>query len=170
MKSLTPLLLTSIITTSLAIPAFADEEANKKIQVENRLYVGGGLNMNVIDSPFGGSDDASGVTLFAGYKFDNNIHQDLTTSLEFGYGNTSDFGNDKDITSLYLAAVGDKKLPEIDPKLSVIGKIGLDVGDDDGILLGAGVGYQVAPAVQVRLEFINKDASSQYQASALFNF
>ena len=46
----------------------------------------------------------------------------------------------------------------------------LDLGDDDGIFLGAGAGFKVNEQVGLRAEFINKDASSVYQVGALFHF
>ena len=97
------------------------------------------------------------------------------TAVEFGYSDTGDFYNsngngDEDINGVWVAAVAEKYLPEIDPRLSVIGRGGLDLGDDDGIFLGAGAGFKVNEQVGLRAEFINKDASSVYQVGALFHF
>jgi hypothetical protein len=136
----------------------------------SKLYLGGSLSYNTIDSPFGGSSaDAGGLQGLVGYdmgSIDGGIH----TSMELGISQTDDFDNtDESISGLWIAAVVEKDLPEINPELSLIGRVGIDVGDDDGILTGVGVGYRLNSQLQVRGEFVNKDASNQYLASLVIH-
>ena len=63
-----------------------------------------------------------------------------------------------------------KDLPEISRNLFAIGRAGLDFGDDDGLLLGAGAGFHLTPKVDVRGEYLAKNASTVYQASLVVNF
>jgi len=167
-KYLIPALL-----SAMAVPAFADDHMNDSNQLAKRMYLGGGVNHNVIDSPFSGQDaDANGYTVFAGLEFANSV-AGLMTSAELGYSDTGEFYDgpgDTDIDGIWVAAVAEKSLPEIDPRLSALARGGLDLGDDDGIFLGAGVGFKASEQVGLRAEFINKDASSVYQFSALFHF
>ncbi len=154
------LLLTTLLCTGTA--AHADEMDTSK------LYLGGSFSYNTIDSPFGGgSADATGVQGFAGYKMAT-LEGGIHTSVELGISQTGDFDHtDESISGLWLAAVAEKDLPEISPNLSLLGRVGLDVGDDDGILTGVGVGYRLNRQLQLRGEFVNKDASNQYLASLL---
>jgi len=162
-----------LITAALSVACTTAMAEGNNLQ--DTIYIGGAVNHNVIDSPFGGDElDANGYSIFGGYKFKNSV-PDLITSAELGYSDTGDFfdsnGNgDEDINGIWVAAVAEKFLPEIDPRLSVIGRGGLDLGDDDGIFLGAGAGFKVNDKVGLRAEFINKDASSVYQFGAIFNF
>ena len=162
-------LITCTLST-LAATAIANDHS-----LEDVAYIGGALNHNIIDSPFGGRDlDANGYSIFGGYKFENSI-TDLMTAVEFGYSDTGDFdvsdnNRDEDINGIWVAAVAEKSLPEIDSRLSVVGRGGLDLGDDDGIFLGAGAGFKVNQQLGLRAEFINKDVTSVYQISALFHF
>ena len=135
------------------------------------VYLGGGFSQNVIDSPWGGSESATGITLFGGIEFDNSM-AGLNSSVELGYSDTGDFydNSDTDIQGPWIALVGEKFLPEIDPRFSAVGRLGVDFGDDDGLLLGAGVGFHPMNNFGLRAEFINKDASSVYQLSALVHF
>ncbi|MEQ3692239.1 MAG: outer membrane beta-barrel protein [Thalassolituus sp.] len=160
--------LLPVILTAATASAMADDSPLK-----DRLYVGANLSHNTIDSPFGGDDvDAGGYSIFTGLKFDNSI-EGLTTSAELGYSDTKDFfdsNGDADINGVWVAGVAEKTLPEIDPRVSALARIGLDLGDDDGILLGAGLGFHATEMLSLRAEFINKDASSVYQVGAVFNF
>jgi len=161
-RYLSPLVLT---TAFVSAPTLAEGfDASK-------LYVGGGVSENIVDSPFGGgSDDAIGYTLFGGYEFDNDYAQ-IKTSAEIGYSKTDDFDDvDDDISGLWVAGVIEKDLPEINNNLFVIGRAGLDFGDDDGLLLGAGGGFHITPKVDVRGEYLAKNASTVYQASLVVNF
>ena len=165
MKRLLP-----IVITAATLP-FAAVSAQAENRLPENLYIGGGFNQNIIDSPWGGSESATGFTVFGGLDFENGI-AGLNSSVELGYGDTEDFydNTDSDINGPWVALVGEKSLPEIDPRLSVLGRLGLDLGDDDGLLLGAGVGFDVTNNVGLRGEFINKDATSVYQISALLHF
>ncbi|MAS24874.1 MAG: hypothetical protein CMI03_16465 [Oceanospirillaceae bacterium] len=158
--------------TSLALTAgFVSAPVMAEGLDAKNLYVGGGISENVVDSPFGGgSDDAFGYTLFAGYEFQNSYPL-VKTSAEIGYSDTDDFDRvDDDINGLWVAGVIEKDLPEINDKFFVIGRAGLDFGDDDGLLLGAGAGFHLTPKLDLRGEYIAKDSSSVYQASVAVNF
>lgn len=134
------------------------------------LYLGAGFSYNQIDSPFGGgSADATGVTVFAGYDLPSQIAQ-VRTRAELGYSQTSDFYTGADIKGLWLAGVLEKDMPEIHPRLFVLGRAGFDIGDDDGILMGVGAGMHLAPKLDVRGEFLNKDSTTVVQASLVLQF
>ena len=159
-------------TLTLALMA-ASASAQQGAIDSKKIHIGGSLSHNVVDSPFsgGGSAEAFGYGIFAGYELDNDMDQ-VKTSVELGFSQTEDFSDhiDQDISGIWVAYVAEKDLPEVSPNLFVIGRIGLDLGDDDGLLLGAGAGLHLNKQVDLRGEFINKDASSVYQASLVLNF
>ena len=78
--------------------------------------------------------------------------------------------NKEKVLGLWGSLVLQKELNEIDPNLYGLARIGLELGDDDGIFMGVGAGYRLTPKVEVRAEFVNKDLISSYQANALFRF
>ncbi len=160
-STLNKTLIAAAITAASAT-ALADDHTD-------RLYLGGSFSYNTIDSPFDGGDsiDATGIQGFGGYQL-GQYSGGLSTKVELGFSQTDDFDNtNEDITGVWVAMVGEKELPEVDPNLSLIGRVGLDFGDDDGLLTGFGVGYDISDRLEVRGEFVNKDASNQYLASLL---
>ncbi|MCY0964437.1 outer membrane beta-barrel protein [Parathalassolituus penaei] len=135
----------------------------------DHLQVGGGLSYNQIDSPFrhGHSEDANGVNMFVGYEFDSGWNA-IDTSVEVGFNRTDRFDEYHDnVAGPWVALVGQRAVREVDPRLSVIGRVGLDVGDDDGVLMGVGFGFMIDPAVQLRAEYINRDATTQMLGSVV---
>lgn len=55
---------------------------------------------------------------------------------------------------------------ELNPQFDLIGRVGLDFGDDDGLMVGLGGGYNVNKQTQLRLELVERDNVSSLQ----FNF
>lgn len=161
--------LAAALSAALLASAASAEQATID---SSKLRLGGSISQNVVDSPFGGgSYDAMGFSVFAGYELPNDMNQ-VTTSVEVGYSKTDDFfsGTNSDISGLWIAGVAEKDLPEISPKLFALARFGLDLGDDDGLLMGAGAGLHLSSKLDARAEYINKDASSVYQASVIFKF
>lgn len=166
MKPLT--LTTGLLAICLAQPLLA----NNTKSTTSPWHVGISMGQQVFDSPFGNDNrSALGVGFFAGYELTNDL-QDVHTSVEVGYQQTDDFYRTKgtDIKSLWVAGVVQKRLPELNPSFSVLGRLGLDVGDDDGLLMGFGVAMQHQAHVATRAEFINKDATKLYQLSLVISF
>ncbi len=176
MNKLLPKALTTPLAMAIAtaLPLFSlqvnAEQAASGFD-KNRLHLGAGVSYNHIDMPFGGrSADAAGINLFVGYELSNRM-PDVVTTVELGYGQTDDFYADgTDISGLWIAGTIAKDLPEINPNLFAIGRLGLDGGDDDGLIIGAGAGLHLNKYLDLRGEYIKKDASSVLQASLVYNF
>ena len=160
-----------ILAISALLASFGATANDEKIQIQlDKLYIGGGVSQNIIDSPFGGSNlDANGFSVFAGYELNNDIPQ-VDTSVEVGYSQTGDFIGNNDISGLWLSALAQKHLPEIDNRLSALARAGVDFGDDDGLFMGVGAAFQLIPQFDIRAEYINKDASTVYQLGAVYKF
>lgn len=150
-------------------------QAEDSIIDKNKLYAGGGLSVNTVSSPFGGqSRSAIGFSALVGYQLKSaseNQHG-ISTSVEAGFSQTNDFIDnvDSDVFGIWFAGVAKKSLAELAPKLSGIAKLGIDLGDDSGVLMGLGLSYELSNKLSTRVEFINQDALSVYQASAIFQF
>ena len=169
------ILITSLLALT-AHQALATDQATTN-QVPEGLYVGGGLSYNDLDlgSIVKGANNetAMGLQAFAGLPITNSI-EGFDTFAEVGFFRTSSFdfgpGNKEKVLGVSGSVVLQKDLNEVDPNLYGLARIGLELGDDDGIFMGIGAGYRLTPKVEVRAEFVNKDLISSYQANALVRF
>lgn len=138
------------------------------------FYMGAGLGYNDVGGPF---DEAVGFQIFGGYDFGLKLGS-ASTALEVGYMDSGDFeyeycawgtcvrGEDN-ATGLWVNGVA--ALP-LTPAFDLIGRLGADFGDDDGLMLGIGVGYNVGRQVQIRGEFVARDDIDSLQANFLYRF
>jgi len=165
LRKLAPVVAAAALCTSSL--SFASEP----LALQN-LYVGGGLSHNRVDNDtFGGDvESASGWQFFGGVKAGERNGFDL--AVEVGYMQTSDFSDpiDQDLVGVWGAGVAKKQLTEIDPRLSAIARMGIDLGDDDGLFMGFGAELKVHPKIFIRGEYLNKDVSQSYQLNAGYEF
>jgi hypothetical protein len=163
---------TTLLTLALSQSVLAENAENIVSFDLSKLYSGVGFSHNRIDhSSFGGSDaKASGIQVFAGYKY--GTRNSLDISAEAGLIQTGKFvtGLKEDADGVWVAGVVSKDLPEIDDKLSAIVRLGYGLGGDDGLLMGFGAQYRVLPQAFVRLEYLNKDLTQSYQVNAIYKF
>jgi hypothetical protein len=79
-------------------------------------------------------------------------------SVEVGYMDSGDLdvnrGRDVDAEGVWSTAVISFPLTG---RLNVLGRAGLDFGDDDGFMFGGGLGYQANEKVEVRCEYVVRD-------------
>jgi len=162
------LIATSALLLALSAQAEQPRQPAQNISLD-KIHIGAGLTHNNLDSPFGGDVDANGFSVFAGYELENDLPQ-FSTYAEVGYAQTQDFFANEDIRGLWLSTVAVKQLPEINPRLSALARFGIDLGDDDGVFMGLGAQLQLAKPVALRAEYINKDATTVYQLSAVLSF
>lgn len=126
----------------------------------SRLYVGGGLGYN--DIP--GSDNEVGWQVFGGYEF-GAIAQDVYLDAEVGYMNAGDGRSGEDIDGLWATAV--RRL-RVGPQLDLIGRLGFDFGDDDGLMVGIGAGMPLGPRSALRLEYVDRDNIGSLQLNFIY--
>lgn len=141
------------------------------------FYMGAGLGYNDVGGPF---DEAVGFQIFGGYDFGFKLGS-ARTALEVGYMDSGDFEYEYCIpgfpgscvrgedNATGLWATGVAALP-LNPAFDLIGRLGFDFGDDDGLMLGIGVGYNVNRQVQIRGEFVARDDIDSLQANFLYHF
>jgi opacity protein-like surface antigen len=118
-----------------------------------KIYFGGGLGLNSLS----GIDlsDAIGFQVFAGYELPVEVG-DGTLSVEVGYMDSGNFDGPGKGKAKGVWANAVVSLP-LQNKLSVIGRAGLDLGDDDGLMLGGGLGFQANEKMEIRAEYVIRD-------------
>lgn len=128
----------------------------------NDLYVGMGISYNDLAS---GWDNAWGAQLFGGYEirqWDN-----LAVGVEVGYMDTGTFDHrgspaSRSFGGLWSTAVGTAHLTT---RYYLLGRLGIDFGDDDGLMAGIGFGGRVTHNLDLRGELVERDDVTSLQAN-----
>ena len=68
---------------------------------------------------------------------------------------------------LWVNLVGEYKL---DSRVHLLGRIGVDGGDDDGLMVGFGVGLNFSKWAQFRIEYVARDHINSTQINWLTGF
>ena len=131
-----------------------------------KAYFGGGLSSNSIP----GSSSAIGFQFFGGYDLPVRLGKGKL-SVEAGYMDTGDMDVPTIIPGLTRANNASGlwgnavyTMP-IQKKLNFVGRAGLDIGDDDGLMFGAGVGYKLNPKMELRGEYVIRDNVDSLQVN-----
>ena len=137
------------------------------------FYLGGGLGFN---SHLGGR--SIGYQILGGYEFPARINGDISTAVELGYMDTDNFES-KDLPSgvsgsstqeakgVWLNVV--ETFP-IGNKVEGLARLGLDFGDDDGLMVGAGMAYNFNRHWVLRSEYVIREAVDSFQFNLLYGF
>ena len=148
-----------------AAPAFAASQAGIDT---GRLFFGAGISQN---DASGASDEGTGYQLFGGYEF-GQVAQNVALDLEVGYMDSGDIkyciasvcGEDN-ATGLWATGVGRLQL---NPQFELLARAGLDFGDDDGLMVGVGAGFNVNKQTQLRFELVERDDISSLQLNFVY--
>ena len=127
------------------------------------LFFGAGLSSNDVS----GSDSATGYQIFGGYGF-GEVTKNVFIDAEVGYmdtGNMTKSGGNVKANGLWASGVGRIMVA---PSVELIGRLGLDFGDDDGLLAGIGVGFLLTKNVKLRLEYVQRDNVDSVQFNFVF--
>ncbi|MGH9718704.1 MAG: outer membrane beta-barrel protein, partial [Bryobacteraceae bacterium] len=129
-----------------------------------KLFFGGGVSSNETSS----SDNATGWQVFGGYGF-GEVTRNIFIDAEVGYmdsGNMKQAGRaDFKANGLWAAGVGRLLLT---PSIELLGRLGMDFGDDDGVLAGIGVGFILGQRFKLRFEFVQRDNVDSIQFNLVF--
>ena len=135
----------------------------------SRVYLGGGLSFNSLP----GVGSSRGFQFLAGYEFAGLLNDDISTALEVGYMDSGNFdrinNNNKFNAAEGVWAAVVESVP-VSNKVDVIGRLGYDFGDDDGLLLGAGMQYKFNTKAAVRMEYVAREHVTGLQANVLYKF
>ena len=157
MKKIIPLFILILATT----------QANAADVNSRPFYLGAGVGFNEIDNSYyrGDDNDAVGFQIFAGLPLPVNIGS-ASLAVEVGYMDSGEFDNGGDANGLWSTAV--IKLP-LNSNINLLGRLGFDFGDDDGLMAGAGVGFPIASKTALRIEYVIRDNIDSLQANLVFN-
>lgn len=159
-------LVTCALLTALATPALAASPGAKSQPGidTGRLFFGAGISQNDVS----GSDDGTGYQFFGGYEF-GQVAQNVALDLEVGYMDTGDMDipgpGDDHAKGLWATGVGRLQL---NPQFELLARAGLDFGDDDGLMVGVGAGFNVNKQTQLRLELVERDEVSSLQFNVVY--
>lgn len=131
----------------------------------DKFYIGGGIGYNDLS----GYDEAIGPNIFVGYDLDFDVGP-IKNAFETGVMKTGTFkspAGDKDYFGPWLAMVGSYSANKT---IDLLGRIGFDVGDDSGLLLGAGAGFNLNRNMQIRAEVVVRTDVNSYQANFVYHF
>jgi len=172
------LLVLTVCAASHSIQAQSTKQAQSSkasSTFQDHLYVGGGLSRNDL----GSFDDATGYQFFAGYNLGYKIGEiGASTAVEIGYMDSGDFDQNvfvpifgQDARFTYSAkglwATSLLRLP-LNSTVDLIGRAGIDIGDDDGFMFGGGIEFNASKQWGVRLEFVSRDEVDSLQANFVY--
>lgn len=164
MKKIVGLLALMSFSVSVPVSVLAEGVIDAK-----SIYIGGGFGFNSLP----GYGSARGFQFFGGYNFDFKMNDDISTALEIGYMDSGDFdrynavNSSNDATGVWAAAVESVPLTR---KVDMLGRFGYDFGDDDGLLLGAGLQYKFDTKVAMRMEYVAREHINGLQVNVLVGF
>jgi len=157
-KFLAILAVTLLSVTSIS-QVFAEE--SKPLLDKSKISLGAGLSLNSVNGPI---DDELGFQFFGAYNLTQvNLMEGVYSSVEFG---VMDYGFNNDSTGIWGTYVIDGG---INGRFGWLARIGLDVGDDSGLMLGAGVDFAINKKLDMRLEYVIRDEVDSLQFNVIYN-
>jgi len=140
------------------ISAFADE--HEPLLDKSLFSIGVGISDNSVS----GSSDETGFQFFAAYELNQyNLMEGVKSSVEFGF---MDYGFSRDSTGIWATYVAAGPLSE---KFGWLGRLGLDIGDDSGLMVGAGVSYTTNENMEFRGEYVVRDEVDSLQINFIYH-
>ena len=146
-------LLSGVYVTSV----FADE--GEPLLDKGMFSIGTGISSNSVSGV-----DETGFQFFAAYDLNQiNVMEGVKSSVEFGF---MDYGFSSDSTGIWGTYVVDGIISE---KLGWLARLGIDIGDDNGLMIGAGVSYATNDKIELRGEYVVRDEVDSLQFNFLYH-
>lgn len=164
-------LVAAVVMTLAFSSAMAQRGGGSGLNTD-KLFFGAGVSQNDVS----GSDKGTGYQFFGGYEF-GEIARNVNFDLEVGYMTTGDmdfcqnlpfFGTicqSAEAKGLWATGVGRFVLS---PQFELLGRAGLDFGDDDGFMFGVGAGFLIDKRSSLRLELVERDNVSSLQLNFVY--
>lgn len=135
-------------------------EESQPLLDKSKFSMGLGVSSNSLSGPI---DDEIGYQIFGAYDLSRiNLMEGVHSSVEFGI---MDYGFNSNSTGIWGTYVVDGKLGG---GFGWLARLGLDLGDDNGLMLGAGAGYQINKKMDIRLEYVIRDEVDSLQFNFLY--
>ena len=153
---LTFLCLTLSIS-ALVSPVSAQQD--KPMLDRGSFSIGAGISDNSV-----GRADETGFRFFGAYDLDQvNVMDGVQSSVEFGL---MDYGFPNDSNGIWGTYVVEGY---ISGQLNWLGRAGLDIGDDSGLMFGAGLALAMDKKSQLRFEYVIRDDVDSLQVNFLYH-
>lgn len=149
-------LLLSVFSASVAA------EESQPLLDRTKFSVGAGISSNSVSGPV---DDEIGYQFFAAYDLDQvNLMEHVNSSVEFGYMDYGFSGGNSG--GLWINYVIDNA---ITGPWGWLARLGLDLGDDDGMMFGAGIDYDLNDKSAIRGEYVIRDNIDSIQVNFIYH-
>lgn len=149
----------ALLSSANVTPVFADE--SEPLLDKNRISIGVGISTNSVSRPV---DDEIGLQFFAAYNLNQiNLIEGVKSSVEFGF---MDYGFSSDSTGIWATYVVDGV---ISGQFRWLARSGLDIGDDSGLMIGAGASYALNEKKKLRVEYVIRDEVDSLQFNFLYH-
>lgn len=147
----------ALLTSVLATPVSAQE--NKPLLDKNKLSIGIGISDNSVRRT-----DETGFQLFAAYDLNQvKVMEGVSSTVEFG---VMDYGFSRDSTGIWGTYVAEGAISE---QVGWLARAGFDMGDDSGLMFGAGVGFALDGKKKLRFEYVIRDDVDSLQFNFLYH-
>jgi hypothetical protein len=148
-----------LLSSSYITPVFAAE--SEPLLESRNFSIGAGISTNSVSGP---ASDETGFQIFGAYDLNQvNLAEGVNSSIEFGL---MDYGFSGNSTGIWATYVIDGP---ISGRFGWVGRLGLDVGDDSGLMLGAGLGWSVNSKIDLRGEYVIRDDIDSLQFNFLYH-
>lgn len=140
------------------------------------IYGGLGMNFNHLRAETSDHWAGQGYQLFAGYHFGALLgHERIDWMLEGGYFNSGSFGGRIDLGGIeHVAAEGYWVSGVLDVRFGEMGSFlfrgGYDLGNDEGLLAGIGLGLRFEERYQIRTEVVGRQTVDSLQVNFTIDF
>ncbi|MDH5649552.1 MAG: porin family protein [Gammaproteobacteria bacterium] len=144
------------------------------VNAKEPIYIGGGLGLNSLT----GFDDATGFQFFGGYELGDMGAKGFNFAVEAGYMDSGEFERSTTIPFLGTVTVATEAKGiwatgvaayAASPTVDLLARLGLDFGDDDGLMIGIGIGFDVNKQMQLRGEFVTRDNVDSLQFNVVYH-
>jgi len=152
-------LLMSGILLFMANMAPVQAEQGQPLLEKNKFSIGAGLSNNSV-SRF---SDEIGFQFFGAYDLSQiNLMEGVNSSVEFGF---MDYGFSRNSTGIWGTYVVSGNLSG---RFGWLARLGVDVGDDSGLMIGAGASYSLNSKMDARVEYVVRDEINSLQFNFLY--
>jgi hypothetical protein len=150
-------LLFALLSNFYGTPLLAQQ--SEPMLNKNMLSIGAGISDNSV-----GRADETGFQIFAAYDLNQvNVMEGVKSSVEFGL---MDYGFSRDSTGIWGTYVIEGPLSG---QIGWLARAGFDIGDDSGLMFGAGAGFGIDEKSQFRIEYVVRDDVDSLQFNFLYH-
>jgi len=153
-----------VIAVALVAAGLSSVASAQKFD-NRRLFFGGGFAQNSVSN----FDNATGFQIFGGYNFPE-LARKFSVDAEAGYMDTGNFKRTAPTVETKFKGVWGSGVARymVAPQVELLGRLGYDFGDDDGVMYGIGAGYIVSKNLKLRLEYVVRDSVDSLQFNVVF--